>query len=56
VQPDGTTTFPDSEPYHYPFALIANVCEAVGATAERLPSGGHPKGESLLVITRRPHE
>ena len=56
VQPGGTTTFPDSEPYHYPFALIANVCEAVGATVERLPSAGHPKGESLLVITRRPHE
>jgi homopolymeric O-antigen transport system ATP-binding protein len=56
VQPGGTTTFPDSEPYHYPFALIANVCEAVGATVERVPSVGHPKGESLLVITRRPHE
>ena len=56
VQPGGIITFPDSEPYHYPFALIANVCEAVGATAERVPSVDHPKGESLLVITRRPHE
>lgn len=55
VQPGGITTFADSEPYHYPFALIENVCEAVGATVERLPSVGHPKGESLLVITRRPH-
>jgi ABC-type polysaccharide/polyol phosphate transport system ATPase subunit len=55
VQPGGTTTFPDCAPYHYPFALIANVCEAVGATVERVPSVGHPRGESLLVITRR-HE
>jgi hypothetical protein len=53
VQPGGITTFPDSEPYHYPFALIANVCEAVGATVERVPSTGHPGGESLLVISRR---
>jgi ABC-type polysaccharide/polyol phosphate transport system ATPase subunit len=53
VQPGGITTFPDSEPYHYPFALIANICEAVGATVERVPSVGHPGGESLLVITRK---
>jgi energy-coupling factor transporter ATP-binding protein EcfA2 len=53
VQPGGITTFPDCEPYHYPFALIANVCEAVGATVKRVPSTGHPGGESLLVISRR---
>ena len=53
VQPGGITTFPDSEPYHYPFALIANVCDAVGATVERVASTGHPAGESLLVISRR---
>jgi SAM-dependent methyltransferase len=53
VQPGGMTTYPDSEPYHYPFALIANVCEAVGATVERGSSAGHPGGESLLVISRR---
>jgi len=55
VQPCGTVTFPDCEPYHYPFALIASVCEAVSATVERVPRLGHPKGESLLLITRR-HE
>lgn len=53
VQPGGMTTFPDSEPYHYPFALIANVCEAIGATVERVPGAGHPGGESLLVISRK---
>jgi ABC-type polysaccharide/polyol phosphate transport system ATPase subunit len=51
VQPGGTTTFPDCEPYHYPFALIANICEAVGATVERFPGTGHPRGETLLVIS-----
>jgi len=53
VQPGGITTFPDAEPYHYPFALIASVCEAVGATVERVPGTGHPGGESLLLISRR---
>jgi energy-coupling factor transporter ATP-binding protein EcfA2 len=53
VQPGGITTFPDCEPYHYPFALITNVCEAVGARVERIASTGHPGGESMLVISRR---
>jgi ABC-type polysaccharide/polyol phosphate transport system ATPase subunit len=54
VQEGGITSFPDAEPYHYPFALIANVCDAVGARVERMPAPGHPRGESLLVISRRP--
>jgi ABC-type polysaccharide/polyol phosphate transport system ATPase subunit len=53
VQPSGIVTSADAEPYHYPFALIANVCDAVGATVERVPSAGHPAGQSLLVISRR---
>jgi ABC-type polysaccharide/polyol phosphate transport system ATPase subunit len=52
VRPGGLTTFPDSEPYHYPFELIANVCDVVGARVERIPSPGHPAGESLLLIRR----
>jgi hypothetical protein len=53
VQRNGITSFSDSQPYHYPFTLIANVCEAVGATVDRVPSTGHPGGESLLVISPR---
>jgi len=53
VRPNGITSFADSEPYHYPFTLIANICGAVGATVERVSSTGHPGGESLLVISRR---
>ena len=52
-QAGGITTFPDAEHYHYPFGLIANVCDAVGATVERVPSTGHPGGESVLLISRR---
>jgi ABC-type polysaccharide/polyol phosphate transport system ATPase subunit len=53
VQSGGIITFPDAEPYHYPFALIANVCDAVGATVERVPGMSRPGGESLLLISRR---
>jgi ABC-type polysaccharide/polyol phosphate transport system ATPase subunit len=51
-QPCGVTTYQDREPYHYPLGLIAAACEAVGAGVERVGVSGHPRGESMLVITR----
>jgi ABC-type polysaccharide/polyol phosphate transport system ATPase subunit/SAM-dependent methyltransferase len=53
VHPNGVTTYPDREPYHYPFELIEQVCRAVGATVDRLGDSTHPRGESILVISRR---
>jgi ABC-type polysaccharide/polyol phosphate transport system ATPase subunit len=53
VHPNGITTYPDREPYHYPFGLVATVCDAVGATVERVAATGHPRGEAMLVITPR---
>ncbi len=48
----GFTTFPDAEPYHYPFAMLAGICDAIGACAERVePGRTHPRGESLMIIT-----
>ena len=44
MQSNGVTTYPDREPYHYPFALIANVCGAVGATVDRLSNAMSPRG------------
>jgi ABC-type polysaccharide/polyol phosphate transport system ATPase subunit/SAM-dependent methyltransferase len=52
-QPCGISTYQDREPYHYPFGLIAAVCEAVGAGVERVSVSGHPRGESVLVISPR---
>jgi homopolymeric O-antigen transport system ATP-binding protein len=49
----GVTTYADREPYHYSFKLIADVCEALGASVERVPGPPNPRGESVLVITRR---
>ena len=55
IEREGLTTFPDAEPYHYPFALIASICDAIGAHAERAHSHSpHPRGESLMMIT--PHD
>jgi hypothetical protein len=45
-------SYPDREPFHYPLSLIAAVCAAVGASVERLSDDSHPRGESLIVITR----
>jgi ABC-type polysaccharide/polyol phosphate transport system ATPase subunit len=53
VQANGVTTYPDREPFHYPFGLVANVCEAVGAVVERVAGATTPEGESVLVIERR---
>jgi ABC-type polysaccharide/polyol phosphate transport system ATPase subunit len=52
VHPNGVTTYSDREPYHYPFGLLVVVCDALGATVERITASGHPRGESMLVITR----
>jgi ABC-type polysaccharide/polyol phosphate transport system ATPase subunit/SAM-dependent methyltransferase len=52
LHPSGVTTYPDREPYHYPFSLIADVCEAVGARVERVADSTNPRGESVLVIAR----
>jgi ABC-type polysaccharide/polyol phosphate transport system ATPase subunit/SAM-dependent methyltransferase len=53
IDRDGLVTFPDAEPYHYPFEILANVCEAIGARAEKVqPATAHPRGESLVMITR----
>jgi SAM-dependent methyltransferase len=50
LHPNGVTTYPDREPFHYPFELIASVCQAVGATVDRVAASEHPRGEGVLVI------
>jgi hypothetical protein len=50
LQPGGTTTFPDREPYHYPFGMIAAFCESIGAVVERVDASAHPGGESVFCI------
>jgi hypothetical protein len=52
VHPNGVTTYPDSEPYHYAIGLVANVCETLGATVERVSGATSPQGESVYVIQR----
>jgi SAM-dependent methyltransferase len=50
--PDGTTTYSDREPYQYGFDVIAALAEVVGGRAERVDDGSHPRGESVMVISR----
>ena len=53
VHPDGGITYPDRAPYHYPFELVRQACTAVGASVERVADSTNPRGESVLVISRR---
>jgi ABC-type polysaccharide/polyol phosphate transport system ATPase subunit/SAM-dependent methyltransferase len=52
VQPDGTTTQADRPPYHYDFGVLARLAELAGGRAERLPDRSHPRGDSLMGISR----
>ncbi len=55
IDRNGFTTFPDAEPYHYPFQMLASICDAIGARAEKIqPTTAHPRGESLVMITPEP--
>ena len=40
---DGVTTYPDRERYHYPFALITNVCDALGPASTAFPTHVIPR-------------
>jgi ABC-type polysaccharide/polyol phosphate transport system ATPase subunit/SAM-dependent methyltransferase len=52
MRPDGTTSYSDREPFHYHFAMLAAIAEAIGARAERIDDPSHPRGEAVMVITR----
>jgi ABC-type polysaccharide/polyol phosphate transport system ATPase subunit len=53
VGPDGTTTYSDREPFHYSFEMLARLADVVGAHAELLDDQSHPRGEAVMVITKR---
>ncbi len=52
VQPDGSTTYFDREPFHYSFRILAGLAEAVGARAVLLDDRSHPRREAVMMITR----
>jgi ABC-type polysaccharide/polyol phosphate transport system ATPase subunit len=51
---DGSVTWPDHEPFHYSYEMLASIAELTGGLAERLEDDSHPRGERLMVIKRRP--
>ncbi len=54
AHPSGLVSYPTAEPYHYSFAVLQHLCEALGYHAERLDDRSHPRGESVMVISARP--
>jgi ABC-type polysaccharide/polyol phosphate transport system ATPase subunit len=53
VRPDGSKTYSDRDPFHYSFGMLSALVDAVGGRAERLDDRSHPRGEAVMVITRR---
>jgi SAM-dependent methyltransferase len=53
VQPDGTTTYSDRDPFYYNFSVLAALVDAIGGQAERLDDRSHPRREAVMVVTRR---
>jgi SAM-dependent methyltransferase len=49
---NGMTTYPDREPYHYPFRQLVDLCESLGASVARLDTSTHPRGERVVCIRR----
>lgn len=49
----GVTTRSDGEPYHHDVEVLSGIADSLGATVTRVDTPGHPRGESLLLITRR---
>jgi SAM-dependent methyltransferase len=52
VQAGGVTTYPEREPYHYSYAMLAALGDVVGARSARVDDTTHPRGESVMVFTR----
>jgi len=52
VREDGAKSYSDRDPFHYSFAVLAALADAVGGRAERLDDTSHPRGEAVMVITR----
>ena len=49
----GTLSYPDAEPFHYSFDILASVCDMLGADIEHMDAPPHPMGERMLLITPR---
>jgi ABC-type polysaccharide/polyol phosphate transport system ATPase subunit/SAM-dependent methyltransferase len=54
VHERGATTYPDMAPFHYPFGVLSKLTDALGGTAARVADATHPRGESIMVITKNP--
>jgi hypothetical protein len=53
VHADGQVSYSDRDPFHYSFGMLASIAEIVGGHAERVSDTTHPRGEAVMVVTRR---
>lgn len=50
--PGGIVTFPDQDPFHYPFAVFADLARRTGLGAEYIGQWDHPRGQMMMAFRR----
>lgn len=50
--PGGIVTYPDKDPYHYPFDVFAELARRTGLAVRYLGAWDHPRNQRMMVFTR----
>lgn len=50
--PGGTTTYPDTNPFHYEFDVFVELARRVRLEAQYIGEWGHPKNQVMMVFAR----
>ncbi len=48
--PGGITTYPDKDPYHYPFEVFVDLAEKAGLKVEYLGGWNHPRDQKMVLF------
>lgn len=52
--PTGVETFPDKDPYHYPFDVFIELGRRVGLVTQYIGDWNHPHGQMMMVFSLPP--
>lgn len=51
--PHDRLTYPDRDPFHYPFETFQWVCRDLALQVEYMGAWGHPRNQKMLCVTKR---
>lgn len=49
--PTGTVSYPDRDPYHYPFSVLTELAQRSGLTAQYIGEWNHPRGQMMMALS-----